>query len=125
MLGTPVVNTASQVIWQLKVAPEMQGRIFSLRRMVAQAAFPLGILLSGPLADRVFEPLLAPGGALAGSVGRVIGTGPGRGIGFMFILAGLGTMVMAGVGWLHPRVRRVEEEIPDQISEAPAGEPAS
>jgi DHA3 family macrolide efflux protein-like MFS transporter len=125
MLGTPVVNTASQVIWQLKVAPEMQGRVFSLRRMVAQAAFPLGILLSGPLADGVFEPRLAPGGALAGSVGRVIGTGPGRGIGFMFILAGLGTMLMAGAGWLHPRVRLVEEEIPDQISDLPPAEPAS
>jgi len=55
----------------------------------------------------------------------VIGTGPGRGIGFMFILAGLGTMLMAGIGWLHPRVRRVEEEIPDQIPEVPAGEPVS
>ena len=125
MLGTPVVNTASQVIWQLKVAPEMQGRVFSLRRMVSQAAFPLGILLSGPLADGVFEPLLAPGGALAGSVGRVIGTGAGRGIGFMFILAGLGTMLMAGAGWLHPRVHRIEEEIPDQISDLSPAEPAS
>ena len=125
MLGTPVVNTASQVIWQLKVAPEMQGRVFSLRRMVSQAAFPLGILLSGPLADGVFEPLLAPGGALAGSVGRVIGTGAGRGIGFMFILAGLGTMLMAGAGWLHPRVHRIEEEIPDQIPDLSPAEPAS
>lgn len=124
MLGTPVVNTASQVIWQLKVAPEMQGRVFALRRMVSQAAFPLGIVLSGPLADGVFEPWLAPGGALAGSAGRVIGTGPGRGIAFMFILAGLGTILMAAAGWLHPRVRRLEEEIPDQIPDLPPGEPA-
>jgi len=129
MLGTPVVNTTSQVIWQLKVAPEMQGRVFALRRMVAQAAFPLGIALSGPLADGVFEPLLTPPGGLAGSVGRVIGTGPGRGIAFMFILAGVGTIVMAAVGWLHPRVRHVEEEIPDQIPDditaVPPAEPAA
>jgi DHA3 family macrolide efflux protein-like MFS transporter len=121
MLGTPVVNTTSQVIWQLKVAPEMQGRVFALRRMVSQAAFPLGILLAGPLADRVFEPLLAPGGTLAGSVGRVIGTGAGRGIAFMFILAGAGTILTAAVGWLQPRVRRLEEEIPDQIPDASTG----
>ncbi|HUU60813.1 MAG TPA: MFS transporter, partial [Acidimicrobiia bacterium] len=120
MLGTPVVNATSQVIWQLKVAPEMQGRVFALRRMVSQAMFPLGIALSGPLADRVFEPLLGREGALAGSVGRVLGTGPGRGIAFMFVLAGVGTMLMAAVGWLHPRVRRVEEEIPDQIPDDPA-----
>jgi DHA3 family macrolide efflux protein-like MFS transporter len=115
MLGIPLVNTTSQVIWQLKVAPEMQGRVFALRRMVSQAAFPIGIVLSGPLADRVFEPLLTPPGGLSGSVGRLIGTGAGRGIAFMFILAGVGTTLMAAVGWLHPRVRRVEQEIPDQI----------
>jgi len=124
MLGTPVVNTTSQVIWQLKVPLGMQGRVFALRRMVAQAAYPVGVILAGPLADRVFEPLLAPQGSLAGSVGSVIGTGPGRGIAFMFILAGLGTMAMAVVGWLHPRVRRIEEEIPDQVAEAPAEAPA-
>lgn len=124
MLGVPVVNTTSQVIWQLKVAPAMQGRVFALRRMVSQAASPLAIALSGPLADRVFEPLLQPEGGLAGSLGRVIGAGPGRGIAFMFLLAGLGTTLMAAVGWLHPRVRRVEEEIPDQIPDLPAGTPA-
>jgi DHA3 family macrolide efflux protein-like MFS transporter len=129
MLGAPVVNATSQVIWQLKVAPEVQGRVFALRRMVSQAMFPLGIALSGPLADRVFEPLLGPEAALAGSVGRVLGTGPGRGIAFMFVLAGAGTMLMAAVGWLLPRVRRVEEEIPDQIPDdiavVPSGEPAA
>jgi DHA3 family macrolide efflux protein-like MFS transporter len=124
MLMLPVVNTASQVIWQLKVPPGMQGRVFSLRRMLAQAASPLAIVLAGPLADRVFEPLLAPGGGLAGSVGRVIGTGPGRGIAFMFLLAGAGTTLMAATGWAHPRIRHLETEIPDQITAGPtAGEP--
>jgi MFS family permease len=119
MLLLPVVNTASQVVWQLKVPPGMQGRVFSLRRMLAQAASPLAIVLSGPLADRVFEPMLAEGGSLAGSLGRVIGTGPGRGIGLMFVLAGLGTALMAAIGWLHPRIRRLETEIPDQIPDSP------
>lgn len=115
MLLLPVVNTASQVVWQLKVTPGMQGRVFSLRRMLSSVASPLAILLAGPLADGVFEPLLAPGGGLAGSVGRVIGTGTGRGIAFMFILAGAGTALMAAVGWAHPRIRYLESEIPDQI----------
>jgi hypothetical protein len=33
-------------------------------------------------------------------------------------------MLMAAVGWLHPRVRHVEEEIPDQIPDVPTGTPA-
>ncbi|MBN2114428.1 MAG: MFS transporter [Acidimicrobiia bacterium] len=115
----PVVNTASQVVWQLKVPPALQGRVYSLRRMLSQVASPLAIVLTGPLADRVFEPLLAEGGGLARSLGKIVGTGTGRGIAFMFVLAGLGTSLMAAIGWMHPRVRRIEIEIPDQIPDAP------
>ncbi|MCJ7725016.1 MAG: MFS transporter, partial [Acidimicrobiia bacterium] len=58
----PFVNTASQVLWQIKVPLGMQGRVFALRRTVASAMSPLAILAAGPLADKVFEPLLAQDG---------------------------------------------------------------
>jgi len=109
----PIVNGASQVIWQTKVAEGAQGRVFSLRRMIAQAISPIAILLAGPLADGVFEPALAPGGSLAGSIGSMIGTGPGRGIGFLFIVGGTGMALLAAMGWLQPRVRNIETELPD------------
>ena len=111
----PIVNTSSQVLWQTKVPLDMQGRVFSLRRTVSQVASPLAMVAAGPLADEVFEPMLAAGGALAGSVGAVIGTGPGRGIGFLVILSGLFSAVIGLSGWLHPRVRRLEDELPDVI----------
>jgi len=113
-LVLPVVNASSQVIWQTKVAPGVQGRVFALRRMISQAIAPIAILLAGPLADRVFEPLMADDGALAGTIGRILGTGPGRGIGLMFVLAGAGTVLLAGGGWMQPRLRHLEEELPDQ-----------
>lgn len=115
MLGVPVVQAASQVIWQLKVAPAVQGRVFALRRMIASGVSPIAILAAGPLADGVFEPLMADDGALAGTVGAVLGTGAGRGIGLMVVLSGIGMALMALAGWLHPRVRNLEAELPDMI----------
>jgi dipeptide/tripeptide permease len=125
LASTPIVNTASQVLWQLKVAPAVQGRVFALRRMISQAISPIAIVAAGPLADRVFEPLMADDGALADTVGRVIGTGPGRGIGLMIILSGLGVILMAVAGWLHPKVRHLETDLPDEIAEEPAETAAS
>lgn len=62
----PLIIGSSQVIWQSKVAPEVQGRVFATRRMIAWSTLPLAYLLAGPLADRVFEPLLAQGGPRQG-----------------------------------------------------------
>lgn len=120
--AVPFANGCSQAIWQTKVAPAVQGRVFAMRRMIAQFTAPASFLLAGPLADRVFEPLLAPGGALAGSVGRVIGTGPGRGIGLLLITLGAVLLVGAGLALSFPRLRGVEEDLPDALpSEAPSG----
>ena len=121
MVTVAVVNGTSQVLWQVKVPPELQGRTFSVRRMLAQIAIPVSYLSAGPLADGVFEPLLAAGGELAGSVGSVIGTGPGRGIGFMFVLMGLGTVLLAVLAYFIPSIRNLEDELPDMVPEVPVG----
>jgi MFS family permease len=120
MSMVPVANTASQVLWQTKVPPAVQGRVFAIRRMISQAIAPIAILLAGPLADRVFEPLLADGGGLASSVGSVIGTGTGRGVAFMFVVNGLMTAIAGVIGYLIPRIRNLETELPDQVTEATA-----
>ena len=113
MFCAPIVNGSSQVIWQRKVPAGLQGRVFATRGMVAMAAAPLAYLISGPLADRLFVPLLLEGGALAGNLGRLLGTGPGRGIGLMFLLSGLFTSLISALAYLNPALRRVEEELPD------------
>lgn len=53
----------------------------------------MAYMTCGILADYVFEPMFGNGGLLSSSVGRLIGTGKGRGIGFMLILSGIGMMV--------------------------------
>ena len=125
MLVIPVVNAASQTLWQRKVAPGVQGRVFALRRTFAQIAAPLAIVLTGPLADGVFEPLMAPDGTLAGTVGTLLGVGEGRGIGLMIVLVGLATVALGVLGWMHPRIRNLERDLPDAIADAPADAPVA
>ncbi|RNF82346.1 MFS transporter [Montanilutibacter psychrotolerans] len=112
-LTMPFTNSANAALWQSKVPADLQGRCFAIQRVLSEAAMPLGYCLAGPLAEHTFEPLLAPGGALAGSLGLLIGTGPGRGLGLMFIVLGV-LMVLVAVGAYAVRsIRRVESELPD------------
>lgn len=114
-LGTPITAGCSQAIWQTKVPAEVQGRVFATRSMIAMSSLPLAFLVVGPLAEYVFEPLMANGGRLAGSLGRLIGVGPGRGIALMFMLFGLLMLLLVLAGTLYPRLRLVEDDLPDAI----------
>lgn len=109
----PVIFTCSQTIWQTKVAYEIQGRAFAIRRVVAWSSLPLAYLVAGPLADRVFEPLMAVGGPLAGTLGAVIGTGPGRGVGLLFMVMGFLSVMAVVIGFLYRPLRDLETRLPD------------
>ena len=123
-LSSPLLAASSSAIWMSKTPQELLGRVFAVRRMVTMSMMPLGVLVAGPLAERVFEPLLAPGGALAGSVGAGIGVGKGRGIALMFILLGVLTSLTALAAWLVPSIRNVERDVPD-APHAPPSAPAA
>jgi MFS family permease len=111
------VYGSNQAIWQSRVAPDVQGRVFAAQQMVARAASPLAYALSGPLADRVFEPLLTASGPLAGSACQALGTGPGRGIGLLFLVMGLLKMAIPILAYANPEVRRIEDDPPGAESE--------
>jgi DHA3 family macrolide efflux protein-like MFS transporter len=115
LFALPIIRGSSEAIWQSKVPPDLLGRVFAIRRTIAGIAFPLAGASAGPLADRVFKPLLMPGGALADSVGRVIGVGPGRGAGLMFMMFGVLTLLSVAVVYGIRRVRNVETELPDVL----------
>lgn len=109
----PVINGCSQAIWQCKTPVELQGRVYAMRRIIAFSCVPVPLVVAGPLADRVFEPLVA--GPLGVSLGAVIGRGPGRGIALMFIIAGSLTILTQLGAYLYPRLRLVEGELPDAV----------
>jgi MFS family permease len=121
MLIMPIPNGSSQALWQSKTAPDVQGRVFAVRRMIAQFTQPISIILAGPLIDRIFQPLMNDGGLLAESIGHIIGSGPGRGTGLLFILLGLFTFVVSTAAYSYPRLRFVEDELPDHIADQDDG----
>jgi DHA3 family macrolide efflux protein-like MFS transporter len=108
-----IVFGSNQAIWQSKVEPQLQGRVFATQQMVARSAAPAAYLLAGFLADRVFNPLLTMDGPLTGSLGRVLGTGPGRGIGLLFVLMGAIKIAITLLARSNPPLRYVEEELPE------------
>lgn len=81
---TPLMNAHSQAIWQTQVPRELQGRVFAVRRLIAQFSWPASTLIMGALASR-FEP-----GVLMMALGVV------------FTLA-------AASGLINPYLRRVED----------------
>lgn len=109
----PLVNGSNQAIWQAKVAPDVQGRVFSVRRLIAWAVMPLSNLLSIPLSDRWLEPAMREGGALADTFGWLVGTGPGAGIALIFVFAGILSAVVGLSGYLFPAIRQAEDILPD------------
>ncbi|HEX7774838.1 MAG TPA: MFS transporter, partial [Pyrinomonadaceae bacterium] len=114
----PLINGCSQAIWLGKIPSDVQGRVFATRWMVALSTSPIAYLLAGPLADWCFEPLVKNNSGLQ----KIVGEGPGRGIGLIFIVAGILIIVVQFVGYLYPRLRHVEDELPDAIGATVASE---
>lgn len=113
MLIMPVLNGSNQAIWQAKVPPDIQGRVFSVRRLIAQISGPVAVLMVGPLADSIFEPQMQTGGNVASIFGPLVGTTTGSGMAVIMFLSGVVGMIAALCGYLFPAVRNAETLIPD------------
>jgi MFS family permease len=113
----PFMNVCTQAIWQRKTPVSIQGRVFAVRRLAVVSVMPVSFLSAGPLSEKFFEPLLNRDGWLQPYLRMITGTGHGRGLGLMFIAAGLVTLfVQLGV-YLYPRLRNLESELPDMTPE--------
>jgi DHA3 family macrolide efflux protein-like MFS transporter len=86
VIGTamPVTNGSLSGIVQAKVAPDMQGRVFTLLGAAAGGMSPLGLLIAGPVSDLV-------------------------GIQTWFIVGGISCMLMALAGVAIPAVLNLED----------------
>jgi MFS family permease len=109
----PIINGSNQAIWQAKVPPDVQGRVFATRALIAQVSVPVAMLLAGPLADYYFEPALTVGGSLESLFAAVVGTGPGAGMALMFVIAGLCGVLIGFGSYAFKVVRNVEDLVSD------------
>jgi DHA3 family multidrug efflux protein-like MFS transporter len=102
----PVIEAAEQTVLQRAIPFERQGRVFGFAQMVENAAAPLTAFLMAPLAETVFMPFMTDGRGVEW-IGEWFGTGPERGIGLMFSLAGLLGIAVTLLVWSSRSYRRL------------------
>jgi len=119
----PLVNGSNQAIWQSKVAPDVQGRVFSARRLIAWFTNPISPIIAGTLADFALEPAARAQTGLPATFAWLVGTGPGAGMGLLIVLCGLASAVVGLMGYFIPAIYDAESILPDHDALAKA-EPA-
>lgn len=116
----PLVLSSMQALWQSKVPPAAQGRVFAVRKLINGIIEPFSLLLAGLLADHVFEPGMQPGGALAPIFGGLLGTGVGSGMALLLILCGVLCALTSLWGYATRSIRDSEALFPDHEAQPAA-----
>jgi len=109
----PLINASNQSIWMSKVAPDVQGRVFSARRLIAWSTQPIAPIIAGTLADFVLEPAMKGTGTLATVFGPLVGNTSGSGMSLLIFFCGLGAAVVGAVGYYFRVIRNAEDILPD------------
>jgi MFS family permease len=112
-----LLNGIYTTIVQVKVPQRFHGRVFAIQTLIAWSTLPVGYGLVAPNVVGQLSPLMAKGGALASTAGALIGTGPGRGIGLMYVLFGLALVAVALIAMRVPVLARFDRDVPDAIAD--------
>ncbi|MBI5826095.1 MAG: MFS transporter [Chloroflexi bacterium] len=112
-LVSPLVNASNQAIWQSKVAPDVQGRVFSARRLIAWFTNPISPIIAGTLADFVLEPQMRVTSSLSETFGWLVGTDPGAGMSLLIFFCGFGGILAGLAGYFIPAIHNAETILPD------------
>ncbi|TMR36862.1 amino acid adenylation domain-containing protein [Nonomuraea zeae] len=116
-LWVTVLNGIYTTIVQVKVPQRFHGRVFAMNTLIAWSTLPVGFGLVAPYAAALLDPLLLADGPLAPTVGALIGTGPGRGIGLMYVLFGLAIAAIALIAMRVPALARFDRDVPDAVAD--------
>jgi len=114
-LTLAVIQSTYATIVQVKIPQRFHGRVFALNQMIAWSTLPLGFAVIAPLATSAFRPLLQPGGALAGTVGRVVGVGAERGIGLVYAVVAVAIAALTLLAMRRTILARFDADVPDAV----------
>ena len=112
-MHTPLFYSSSNAIWYAKVPSSLQGRVLAADQSIGIVISLSAPLIAGPLADKVFEPAMQPGGALVPIFGAIFGTGSGAGITVIYVIASIWMLLVGIGGYFFPTLRNVEKLLPD------------
>ncbi len=96
MIPLPIMNALSTSIFQLKIPPNMQGRVFSIFSQLSLLASTSSFLITAILAETTLES----------------GTQT-SGIGMVLIVTGAIIIFVTGVAYTSSSIRRLEKVLPD------------
>ncbi len=83
----PFIEATEHTIVQKVVPLERQGRVFGFAQSIEMSASPITSFLIGPIAQFIFIPFMTTGAGVE-LIGSWFGTGMGRGIALVFMIAG-------------------------------------
>ena len=112
-LFTPLINASNQAIWQAKVAPDVQGRVFSARMLIAWLTNPISPLIGGTLADYVLEPAMRTSNGFSSLFGWIVPPGPGAGMALLIIFGSLIGFLAGLIGYFIPAIYHSETILTD------------
>ena len=124
-LFIPLVNGSNQAIWQAKVAPDLQGRVFSARRLIAWFTNPISPIIGGTLSDFLLEPAMkTQSSLLSRTFSPLFGSGSGSGMALLIFFCGIGILLVSIAGYSVRAIRDAEAILPDHDA-LPAAESAA
>ncbi len=106
---SPFPNSSSQGIWMSQVSPEIQGRVFAARDLIAGIATPLGAAIAGVLVDNYFQPAMETDSMLSRLFGGIFGNSSGAGMACAIALVSSFGVAIALVGYAFPMLREIED----------------
>ena len=109
----PLINGSNQAIWQSKVPADLQGRVFSARRLIAWLTNPISPIIAGTLGDYVLEPAMRTSSGLSAAFGWLVPPGPGAGMSLLIFFGGLGGILAGLIGYFVHAIRDAEEILPN------------